>query len=469
MIVVAIHNHMLFRKIERLLHLYKDQVLIVIPQFNDPDFDQMGIDTKSLLDADGWETKFSTDIKDSINCEILLEPYTYQVTCPVIGKWRGRFIYGVAKDYWNFSQDNNLPFDFVMTYGPIDDSIISAFTETVHVGSMQAVPKKQNRNQCNKPILLYLPTYGSSSNLKNFNSLFMELKNVYEVHVKLHHGSRYLDDLDLMFMNDPEINIIEYTSDTLEAIDRADVVLTDVSGVIADVVSMKKPLVILDTSDVKLVDALPRYLVENGFAWMASDSSEVMSLVERASKTTLSGLEDAHRQILWETGDEAVQVAHDFLNKLIKGEDRHLIKKLENRRELRQRILELMERNEQENLSLQAERDSFKELLEKVLRESEVLKKNLKNVANQLEIHELNGDINEAIIEDLNQKVKTLETVSRVSESQLQSTRVQLELIEINFETLKLQHSHVLASKTYRMFNPWRKIRNRFKNFDVKR
>ena len=181
---------------------------------------------------------------------------------------------------------------------------------------MKSLPINIEKNHSDKPVLLYLPTYGEDSNLAKLDELLSALKVDYTLWVKFHHGSSYLDKLTIEQLNGKDVLIIDSTLNTLEAIDNADVVLADVSGAIADAVSLRKPVVIFDTHQKYSKDALLGFLLSHELSWRAENVSQILELIPKALVDNPGAREKAYEGIFWATGITAVDTARKFLDQL---------------------------------------------------------------------------------------------------------------------------------------------------------
>jgi len=446
-IIVLLHSHLLFRTIEPLINFYKEDVLIVIPSFSDPVWNQMSLETQVLLDSEGWKNKLSSHIDNELYCNVLLSPYSYEGSFPVRANWRGRFMYGLAKDVWNFSAKNNLPFDFVFTLGPIDDSFISGYTQTIHVGSMKSLPISMEKNHSDKPVLLYLPTYGEESNLAKLDELLNALKVDYTLRVKFHHGSKYLDKVAIEQLNDKDVLIIDSTLSTLEAIDNADVVLADVSGAIADAVSLRKPVVIFDTHQKYSKDALLGFLLSHELAWRAKSVSQILELIPKALVENPRAREKAYEGIFWSTGITAVDTAKKFLDQLFDESDLNVTRSLHSRKQSRLKLMGLIRESEIHQSVTNTIIESHAVQLNKVLEDYREMQARLSTLkiqkdTNEIEYAKLAADRNE-IRELMNFAIEQ----KLAFESEVQQLTLALE--------------SVYHSRSYRLFAPWRYLRRK--------
>jgi SAM-dependent methyltransferase len=463
--IVVLHNLMLFSTIVSLISRYKDFCLVLIPDFVDQNWNDMAMNTKSSLDSMGWNTRLISEVNVPLECHILLAPYAYSEIIPVNAQWRGRFVYGLAKDDWNFSFKNNLPFDFVMTLGPFDDSVISSMTHTVQVGSMKTLSTNPKVDKPGKPVLLYLPTHGPNSNLQSIKDLVDKLKVDYKVFVKPHHGNFFLDKSDLESFEDPDVTVIDYALSTFDAICDSDVVLADVSGVVAEAISVGKPVVVLDTKQAADRDVVLDFLLTGGCIIRATSIEQVFEMIPKALELRTQSLESAGKKLFWAIGNEASNRAQEFIDTLLNGSDDHTISKLLNRREVRKELLRLSsEINKSESLVSRLETAS-KEQLNQVLRDYHESKEQLNQVLRDYheskeKVYSLDFSLRNAMteLENLNEMAANYsEEISCLASDIFEIKESSLVLREENLRLSK-ELATIYKSQTYRIFKPYRFI-----------
>jgi SAM-dependent methyltransferase len=489
-IIVTLHNIMFFETIEELIVEFKENTLIVLPQISGNGWNEMLDQTFEFISKSGWNICYSSKIKSELNCSLLLSPYDYEEILPINSRWRGRFIYGLAKDNWNFSYKNNSGFDFVMTFGPIDSAYLEGITKTIPVGMMRKIPNPIESGPRSRKKLLYLPTYGSNNCLDSFIKVVGELLISFDIAIKLHHGNQYLENTIEQLQEISGIQLISAYENTLECISQADVVVCDASGAIGDSISLSKPTVVLNLNGGSEVDAVQDFLVKKNYVLCANHFSEIAKVVQSSLDIDKTKLLKAKDEIFWATGAIAVSTARNFLTNLLRASDESLLLSLNARRERRLAVNSLIQRINEGKNSREEIVNAYRQQLLKVLDDYSHLKQLLEDTRinlnesqlisqtylGQLEDTRINLNESQLIsqtylgqIDQLHYQLKTHE--SEITLGNLRLTQLQYELhdFQLKFQQVSESLFQIKRSRTYRIFTPWRKLRINQKNIWARR
>lgn len=228
---------------------------------------------------------FSLIVNNNIRYLCIVSPYYFQ-QLSLISVYNVRMVYGAGygleKESFNFSYWNVF-YDTVLNYGNYDYDRINIYNSGVIVGNPKFdkwynnefdinLIKKELEIDFSKKTLLYAPTYGSHSSIDEWFEKLIKIQDNYNIIIKLHHGTAYLcsesSRRDKIFSNFSIIR--DDTTNTLELLKVADLVLTDTSGLIFDSLLAKKKTVILNTrksSQYKIINKEAKYLREIVSSW----------------------------------------------------------------------------------------------------------------------------------------------------------------------------------------------------------
>lgn len=189
---------------------------------------------------------------NDIDYDILFIPYEISTLGNIKRKLTIKYMYGMAtKPYFSLSLRINYVFDGFLCYGDKDSEYLSNYGKTFKVGNMKYINhvSKKSTNKTSKKKILYLPTYGNESSIDLLIPKLENLKEEYDISIKMHHGTEYLKN-DIEKKRKEKIyaafstNNIYLSKDSIsDLIDDSDVVVTDLSGALFDAVYLKKPVI----------------------------------------------------------------------------------------------------------------------------------------------------------------------------------------------------------------------------------
>ena len=202
-------------------------------------------------------------LSNGVIYQCIISPY-YFGQLSNLSVFNVRMMYGVGfgleKESFNYSYWNVF-YDTILNYGEYDYQR----TNIYNAGKIVGNPKfdKWFNNQidaelilsslesfdCSRKTILYAPTYGVHSSIDQWLDELSQLQNEYNVIVKLHHGTTYLESESYRrqrILSEFQ-NVRDDTTNTLELMKVADLIITDTSGMIFDSLLAGKKTVILNT------------------------------------------------------------------------------------------------------------------------------------------------------------------------------------------------------------------------------
>ena len=321
-IVVVLHNLVLFDAIRPVVAGFRRDVKFLIPHTGDSGFEAMGERTRQGIKAAGFEVELVT-LPANVRCDIELSPYPYATRNVCHAKWRVRFMYGLAKEAWNFSLENNVYYDFALTYGDYDSRVLSAYTTPVCIGNPKITKvAPSSRVRGDRQVLLYLPTYGPTSSIEAVCSIQKQLKAQYRVIAKAHHGTTYLEPERVTQLQSWVDELAHHDTSLSSLLARADVVLSDGSGAIFDAIAAGVPIAVFQDKvfgGLGGTVSLEERLVRDAQIPATNSIEEIVSTLARAVQTDAAQFESLQRELFVALGDEAADRGGAFLTELLAG------------------------------------------------------------------------------------------------------------------------------------------------------
>jgi glycosyltransferase involved in cell wall biosynthesis len=224
---------------------------IYVPKIIDDSagFREMYEDTYSVISQHSKYNIFRTPRVD-YKYKIVLAPYNLEGILHLDCDYRVRYQYGFAtKPYWGLRYETNKSFDNILCYGPYDESFYKSYADANVVGFLKyadfQIKSKHKHNDIKKKIL-YLPTYGSDSSIDAVSDKLSEIKNDFEISVKIHHGTSYLNSEagHLKKIRDLFTNVYTSKDNLQQLIEDTDLVISDRSAAIFDSIYLEKPVIV---------------------------------------------------------------------------------------------------------------------------------------------------------------------------------------------------------------------------------
>jgi len=235
------------------------------------------------------------EIDKSKKYKILLEPFPtdrFIDISTIDHEFRIRYKYSLisAKPNPVFTVGWTIVFDAVLCYTRREAELLSAYTKTFVVGPMKYKGFEKCAERPNdKPVLLYLPTFGDISSVDSIEDALKSLKDEYHIVVKAHHTTQHREDernrIDVLKSNSDEY--YDQSTDLVQLLKRVDVVLSDNSGSIFEAIYAEVPVAIynegtLNNRKLGNVNTLQYKLVEKGTIPYTDNINEVGSILKKA-------------------------------------------------------------------------------------------------------------------------------------------------------------------------------------------
>src|SRR3989344_1066485 len=173
--------------------------------------------------------------------------------------------YGVGKELTMVRPSRGL-YDLILAYGPRDQALFSYYTESEAVGNPKfddwfngSVSEGDLRTSSDcidpsKKTLLYAPTHSDLSSIDAFTPQLAALRREYNIIAKVHYYTTREEPLRMQALRRAGIIVLPDSTDLLPLLKTADVVLSDNSSVIFDVILADRPLVVADLWDREFLD-----------------------------------------------------------------------------------------------------------------------------------------------------------------------------------------------------------------------
>jgi len=324
-VIAILHNLVLFDAVRPLLEQLRDRCLVVVPDAEAEGWRAMADDTVRYVGEAGFEVR-KAFLPANFSCDIELSPYPYRgwsgyATEPNVcqAKWRVRFLYGLAKEQWNFAIVNNLYYDYALTYGDYDSTVLAAYTTPVCVGSLRAMPPKRVQ-RTGTAVLLYMPTYGDLSSVERAADSLSALKAQYRLMIKAHHGTTYLEPERLALLRELADEFHDHSTPVAAVLSRADIVLSDSSGAIFDSIAAGVPVAVFQPVVAEGIGgtiSLEQQVVQNDLVPHTDDPARIAEIVNRARGMKSSHWTRLRNMLFVATGDAAVSRAAGFIGSLL--------------------------------------------------------------------------------------------------------------------------------------------------------
>lgn len=317
-IVAVLHNLVLFDTIRPLLERFRQEVKIIVPEIEAIDFQEMAKHTVAEITKHGFEVEISK-LPAEIRCDIELSPYPYTSLNVSEARWRVRYMYGLAKEAWNFSLHNTIYYDFAMSFGEYDTSILSALTSAYPIGNMKIRPVLP-RSKGKRPTLLYLPTYGPVSSIEKAFEALMELRIHYMIVSKSHHGTSFLEPERVAMLRELSDEYYDHATPLADLLETADVVLSDGSGAIFDAIAAGVPVAVFQPkvfSGLGGTESLEERLCRERIIPSTNDPVEIGKVIGMALEQGVQYHNDLRNMLFISLGSDAVDRAEVFLGGLL--------------------------------------------------------------------------------------------------------------------------------------------------------
>ena len=235
-VAVVIQNLIQFYTLKEFIDSYKNAIIhIFIPQREE---DESGFNEIFETTYNYLKNKYPSSIyrgNNGLHYNILLEPYYIDPEIASISAdYKIKYKYSAisAKTNPSYSPEFNSGYDAILCYSNYEKDLLSIYAKTYLVGKLNYCKFKKEKNR--KKTVLYLPTYGAVSSLKNDLDAFRALKREgkYKVIIKLHHGTVHLASESINSAQIEEVfdDILDEKTPLENILAKADVVVSDNSG-----------------------------------------------------------------------------------------------------------------------------------------------------------------------------------------------------------------------------------------------
>ena len=247
--------------------------------------------------------------------------------------------YSYAKEPHQFGTWRALA-DLTLVYGDYAAKKISYFSPVASVGNprfdlwYKESFHQQSRNKYNhlldknKKTILYMPTWGALSSMDLFLEEIVKLSSVYNLFIKVHHNTDFLEKSRIKKINLNSIYLFGANDDSLSILSVVDIVITDYSGAIFDAIFCKKPLLLLDLDEkfilkqTKMDEYSYEFKYRDKLGRRIQNADEIninIKYIEDNYKNEVARL-DSIRDLLFIMDDNATSRAIKALNSLMNNE-----------------------------------------------------------------------------------------------------------------------------------------------------
>ncbi|MCY9703053.1 glycosyltransferase [Paenibacillus alvei] len=499
-IAFVIHNTVLYetikpvlRELERLNIGYD----LFIPEIYEDKWRDMAADTYEFLKSIHQKVELIND-KPQKNYTIAFYPYLpYYIEVDSV--YTIRYQYGMAKPNWNFGAWS-LRFDYILCNSTYDYSVLRTYAACEITGLLKFAnfQKIKSGRDNDRPNLLYLPTYGVESSIEQVISELEQLRNEFNITIKLHHGTTYLEQARVELIKGIFPEVLDHRDSLVDLIARTDVILSDGSGAIFDALYTDTPIVIfpqMESNSFEGLLSLEGEMVRGNIVPVVKEKEQLREKLLTAlfDETIIKKRREFANDLFPVNGKatihKIINIIHDLLNhnideKYIAGHN-HLVKDFLNKErkisELNQKFDDLnndyekikdeINRLGSENTELKSIKDEFQtrynslysefqdkeiELLTSKLQLSETEKKLIDankrefDLENQLEV-QLRTQENE--LKTLENELRTLENQLKTSETNEENLKILVNDKDLKNQILRQELENIYLSKRWRVAN----------------
>lgn len=195
----------------------------------------------------------------------------------------------MAKPDPSLKPDWNIYYDAILCHSQYEASYLKVYSKTILIGPLNNKITERNPKK-GKPNLLYLPTYGTLSSIDELLETLKELKTNYNLIIKLHHGTTFLNDEknrvnELKYIAD---ECYDLTTSLSELLAKSDVVLSDNSGAIFEALYNNIPVAIFSNNINKKLgdfDTIQYELVSSGIIPYTNNPNNINQVLSAACST----------------------------------------------------------------------------------------------------------------------------------------------------------------------------------------
>lgn len=321
-IALVVHNLVLFDQMKPIVERYREKIDIYVEVVRhteqDNDWLEMAKNTYDFLKKEKYSPKY-LDKPIEKKYKVLLTSGLYE-NLPN-AEVKIRYNYGMGKDWLHNNYDIN--FDYILVYGERDGAFSEPFARILEVGPIKFYNLKKNKTGKKKKVL-YLPTYGEHSSIEYLYKELEKLQEKYEVIVKLHHGTTFLEPERVKLFKNFK-TVYDHKEPLGNLLSKADVVVSDSSGAIYDAIAMKVPVIIYNTNTYELyndkIEAGEVVLLKENLVHKIDKASELDKAIldTLTDKDKNKKLKKAFDMFFGCSAEEGVNRIFDLIDKILLG------------------------------------------------------------------------------------------------------------------------------------------------------
>ena len=300
---------------------------IFVPEQLTDDLQKMSDETYEFLLSKGYTVKRSWD--EDTQYKILFCTYPTHDIFKLNSKYNVRFQYGfISLPNFSFSYEVNGMFDYILCDGEYDSKYLSYFAKTHIIGNVKYANKisKPKERTDEKPVLLYLPTYGDRGCLHLVAPELAKLKDEYKIVTKLHHGICYLDseveNKKLAYELFDEVYDSHYNLEQLFC--EVDLVFSDESGAVWDAVLCDKAIgLFYNDGYTKFGDNITTLMHEctlNKTIPGTNEPSQIANIIKMLDENTFEKQQHLKKRLFKYSGSEMLERFTELVEKLLKDD-----------------------------------------------------------------------------------------------------------------------------------------------------
>lgn len=251
--------------------------------------------------------------------KILLEPYPMDIYYKFNFQYRLKYKYApiAAKPNLTCNPENNIFYDAIFCYGSYEANYLKAYSNTYIIGNLKYMDfHRAPVFRKNKPVLLYLPTYGPSSSIDNIIDSLKLLKNDYYIVTKFHHGTSYLhyEKTRIEKLKCISDEYYDHSTQLIDLLAKAHVVLSDNSGSIFESLYAGVPVAIfsdnLNDNKLENFNTTQFEIVSKGYIPYTNNTSEISKILKEAISEEYIRKQETLKEVLFHDSQNPVK---DFI------------------------------------------------------------------------------------------------------------------------------------------------------------
>ena len=245
-------------------------------------------DTYNKMLNMNYSIKRTSDL--NLSYKILLEPYPMDIYLKFNYQYRIKYKYAPisAKPNLTLNPENNIYYDCILCSGDYEANYLSVYSKTKTIGNLKYINFTKETTNTEKPILLYLPTYGDTCSIDLIINILMNLREDYYIITKLHHGTSYLHN-ELHRINkikDLSNEVCNHDTPIIDLLKKANVVLSDNSGSIFEAIYANVPVAVFssdpNSNKIGNFDTTQYKYIKKGYIPYTNQPSEIKNILKSA-------------------------------------------------------------------------------------------------------------------------------------------------------------------------------------------